>query len=71
VAAGLIAGSGAAPSSAQLPTPALKWRTENNALIFDLEGAVAVGPQTSDDPVVIEAFERLVEHLRLRHSEKE
>ncbi len=64
VAAGLISGPGSDRTS-EIAKPTLTWRTESNSLIFDVEGLDVAAPQTSNDPAITEAFERLLTHLRL------
>jgi sulfate adenylyltransferase large subunit len=67
VAAGLIAGpiSRERAEGANNLT-AITWRTENNALVFEVKGLPEGVQQSSDDPAVVEAFERLMRQLRLQ-----
>jgi sulfate adenylyltransferase large subunit len=66
VAAGLILGPATNNDSSALSKSAVTWRTESNSVIFEVEGLEAFGPQTSNDPAIVEAFERLLEQLRIR-----
>jgi sulfate adenylyltransferase subunit 1 (EFTu-like GTPase family) len=68
VAAGLIIGPAANNRASAFTPPAVTWRTEHGAVIFELEGQDPAGPQTSNDPAVVEAFERLLEQLQLKRN---
>jgi sulfate adenylyltransferase large subunit len=67
VAAGLIGGPAARSHSHETTPVSLSWRTEPNALIFHVPGIEAGIGETSNDPAIIEAFERLLQHLRIAH----
>jgi sulfate adenylyltransferase large subunit len=67
VAAGLIAGPASFSYSRENKPAALAWRTERNRLIFELPGVEPGIVESSNDPAVIEAFERLLQHLRIAH----
>ena len=67
VAAGLIAGPASRSHSRESAPASLSWRTERNALIFEIPGVDAGIVESSNDPAVVEAFERLLQHLRIAH----
>jgi sulfate adenylyltransferase large subunit len=67
VAAGLIIGPAGNSASRETSRPVLGWRTERDKLIFDLPGLHAGSAETSDDPAILDAFERLLQQLRISH----
>jgi sulfate adenylyltransferase large subunit len=67
VAAGLIIAPVAAAKRHVTLRPAITWRTESDTLLFDMPGVRAGHVHTSDDPAIRDAFERLLQLLRVSH----